>query len=104
VGQEEDLFLNTIEPVWTPASASESKIVGQHKFPFSITIPRNVIIAPIPKAAPKSFPLPPTFSERASPAYIDYRLLVTVRRSGLRVNKECVHRLRGSHVSIISTD
>jgi hypothetical protein len=90
VGQEEELFLDITEPVWTPASPSEAKVVGQHTFPFSITIPRDVKIAPVPKAAPKSIPLPPTFSERASPAYIDYRLFVTVRRGRLRVNKQCV--------------
>ena len=90
MGQEEELFLDVTEPVWTPASLSEGKIVGQHTFPFSITIPDDVKVAPAPKATPKSFPLPPTFSERASPAYIDYRLLVTVRRSRLRVNKQCV--------------
>ena len=32
----------------------------------------NVVIAPVPKVAPTSFPLPPTFSKRASPAYIDF--------------------------------
>jgi hypothetical protein len=90
VGQEEELFLDITEPVWTPASPREGKVVGQHTFPFSITIPRDVMIAPVPKAAPKSFPLPPTFSERASPAYIDYKLFVTVRRGRLRVNKQCV--------------
>jgi Arrestin (or S-antigen), N-terminal domain len=98
VGQEEELFLNVTKPIWTPASSSEGKVVGQHTFPFSIVIPRDVMIAPVPKAAPKSFPLPPTFSERASPAYIDYRLFVTVRRGRLRVNKQCVRALHSIHV------
>jgi hypothetical protein len=90
VGQEEELFLDITEPVWTPASSCEGKVVGQHRFPFSITLPRDATIAPVPKAAPKCFSLPPTFSERASPAYIDYRLFVTVRRGRLRVDKQCV--------------
>ena len=90
MGQEEELFLDITEPVWTPASPSEGNLVGQHTFPFSITIPRDVLIAPVPKAARKNLPLPPTYSERASPAYIDYRLFVTVRRGRLRVNKQCV--------------
>jgi hypothetical protein len=90
VGQEEEVFLDITEPVWTPASASEGRLVGQHRFPFSITLPRDATIAPVPQAAPKSFLLPPTFSERASPAYIDYRLFVTVRRGRLRVDKQCV--------------
>ncbi|KAH9986499.1 hypothetical protein BJV77DRAFT_1080464 [Russula vinacea] len=88
VGQEEELFLDITEPVWTPASSCEGKVVGQHRFPFSITLPRDATIAPVPKAAPKCFSLPPTFSERASPAYIDYRLFVTVRRGRLRVDKQ----------------
>ena len=96
MGQDEELFLDINESVWTPASPSEGKVVGRRSFPFSITIPRDVTIAPVPKAAPKSFPLPPTFSERASPAYIDYKLLVTVHRGRLRVNKQCV----SLHVSL----
>lgn len=90
VGQEEEVFLDITKPVWTPASASESAVVGQHTFPFSITLPRDATLAPVPQAAPKSFLLPPTFSERASPAYIDYRLFVTVCRGRLRVDKQCV--------------
>jgi hypothetical protein len=90
VGQEEKLFLDITKPVWTPASPCEGKVVGQHTFPFSVTIPRDINVSPVPKVGPKSYPLPPTFSERASPAYIDYRLFVTVRRGRLRVNKQCV--------------
>ena len=93
MGEEEEVFLDITEPVWTPASESEGRLVGQHRFPFSITLPRDATIAPVPQAAPKSFMLPPTFSERASPAYIDYRLFVTVRRGRLRVDKQCVSRL-----------
>jgi len=91
VGQEEEVFLDKTEQVWTPASASEGKVVGQHTYPFSIPIPRDTTIAPTPKAAPKRFSLPPTFTERASPAYIDYKVYVTVRRGRLRVNNRCVH-------------
>lgn len=94
MGQEEEVFLDKTEQVWTPASASEGKVVGQHTYPFSIAIPRDTTIAPAPKAAPKRFSLPPTFTERASPAYIDYKVYVTVRRGGLRVNNRCVHLSR----------
>ena len=90
MGQDEELFLDITVPVWMPASVCEGRVVGQHKFPFSITIPRDATIAPAPKAAPKCFSLPPTFSERASPAYIDYRLFLTVRRGRLRLDKQCV--------------
>jgi hypothetical protein len=74
-----------MEPVWTPASPQEGKIVGVHTHAFSISIPPDAEVAP----TPKRFPLPPTFSERASPAYIDYKLCVIMRRSGLRVNDQC---------------
>ncbi|KAH9063997.1 hypothetical protein EDB87DRAFT_1557455 [Lactarius vividus] len=88
VGQDEELFLDKTEPVWTPASPSEAKVVGTHTHTFSISIPRDAAVALVPKATPKRFSLPPTFSERASPAYIDYKLYVTVRRGGLRVNSK----------------
>jgi hypothetical protein len=91
VGQEEELFLHKTEPIWTPASPREAKLVGAHTHAFSISIPRDAMVAPVPKATtPKRFSLPPTFSERASPVYIDYKLYVTVRRRGLRVNDKCV--------------
>jgi len=96
VGQEEERFLDKTEPVWTPASASEGKVVGRHTYPFAITIPRHTMIARVPKAELERFVLPPTFSERASPAYIDYKLYVTVRRNGLRVNHKCVAFLLAS--------
>jgi hypothetical protein len=37
-----------------------------------------------------TFRLPPHFTERASPAYIDYRLVVTVKRGFLKVNQTLV--------------
>jgi hypothetical protein len=46
------------------------------------SILRDAIIAPIPKAALKRVALPPAFSERASPAYIDYKLYVVPGSSG----------------------
>ena len=72
IGQGEEFFLDKIEPVWTPGSACEGKVVGQHTYPFSITIPRDAMVAPGPKASSKRFSLPPTFPERASSAHIDY--------------------------------
>lgn len=86
VGQEEEVFLDKTETVWTPASSQEGKVVGAHTHAFSISIPRDAEISPAPKAPPKRFALPPAFTERASPAYIDYKLCVTVRRGGLRIN------------------
>ncbi|KAI0258402.1 hypothetical protein BC834DRAFT_975183 [Gloeopeniophorella convolvens] len=88
VGQEEELFLDTTVPVWTPASASAGKLMGRHTHAFALTLPREAMVAPQPKASPRAYALPPTFSERASAAYIDYKLIVTVRRGGLRVNNK----------------
>jgi len=34
--------------------------------------------------------IPPSFTEQASPAYIDYKLFVTVHRGMLSVNQVCV--------------
>ena len=85
LGQEEECFLDKIEPVWAPASACEGKVVGQHTYPFSITIPCDAMVAPGPKASSKRFSLPPTCSERASPAYIGLQkknCSVTVRHGG----------------------
>ena len=90
VGLKEEVFLNKMEPVWTPASPQEGKVVGVHTHAFSITIPPDTEVASaVPKATPKRFPLPPTFSERVSPAYIDYKVCVIMRRGGLRVNDQC---------------
>ncbi|KAF8271168.1 hypothetical protein EI94DRAFT_615456 [Lactarius quietus] len=83
VGQNEEVFLDKTEPVWTPASSQEGKVVGVHTHAFSISIPRDAVLV---SATPQRFSLPPTFTERASPAYIDYKLYVTVRRGGLRMN------------------
>ena len=38
------------------------------------------------------YPLPPSFSERASPAYLDYKLTVTVKKGAFRVNQTLVER------------
>ena len=90
IGLKEEVFLNKLEPVWTPASPQEGKVIGVHTHAFSISIPPDVEVTPAaPKATPKRFPLPPTFSERASPAYIDYKVCVIMRRGGLRVNDQC---------------
>ncbi|KAI0067293.1 hypothetical protein BV25DRAFT_1795158 [Artomyces pyxidatus] len=89
VGQEEEQFLDVLEPVWTPGgSATSEKLKGKYTWPFSIRLPVDTSVSLTPKSTPQRYPLPPTFSERASPAYIDYKLVATVRRGGLRVNNK----------------
>ncbi|OBZ62661.1 hypothetical protein A0H81_15025 [Grifola frondosa] len=73
------------------ASASSGKPKGRQLWPFSVTLPNEVSIAEKSKGKqqpqPQIYPLPPTFSERASPAYIDYKLVVTVRKGAFKVNQ-----------------
>lgn len=106
VGQEEELFLNITYDIWNPAlghptddKASPSKLKGQYSWPFSIHLPSETTVK---GAKNKSlFNLPPTFTERASPAYIDYKIVVTVKRAALRVNQtyaaKNIHSLEAIH-------
>ncbi|KAL1949605.1 hypothetical protein VTO73DRAFT_8486 [Trametes versicolor] len=88
VGQEEIKFLDVSSDLWDAKSAP-SKLKGKQSWPFTLTLPAECSILERSKGKqPEQFyPLPPTFSERASPAYIDYKLVVTVRKSAFRVNQ-----------------
>ena len=95
VGQEEELFLNITHDIWNPAlghptddKASPSKLKGQYSWPFSIHLPTETTVNGFKNKS--LFNLPPTFTERASPAYIDYKIVVTVKRPALRVNQTYV--------------
>ncbi|KAJ7596541.1 hypothetical protein C8J56DRAFT_849981 [Mycena floridula] len=87
VGYEEIFFLNMSQTIWEGRKAEKRKLpIGKSSWPFSFTLPETVGIAD--KQGKKSdYLLPPSFSERASPAYIDYRLVLTVRRGFLKVNQ-----------------
>lgn len=91
MGQEEIKFLDVSSDLWDAKSAP-SKLKGKQSWPFTLTLPADCSILERSKGKqPEQFyPLPPTFSERASPAYIDYKLVVTVRKSAFRVNQTCV--------------
>ncbi|CAL1717093.1 unnamed protein product [Somion occarium] len=78
VGQEEFKFLQLHEALWTREASTAPK--DKHRWPFSIPLPDKV---PVQN---ESYALPPSFSERGSPVYVDYRVTVAVRRGGLRVN------------------
>ncbi|KAJ6623969.1 hypothetical protein B0H10DRAFT_2162288 [Mycena sp. CBHHK59/15] len=87
VGQEEQLFLNLNQTLW-PANEDKgaSKLAkGKYSWPFTFTLPAKV--SP-PDAKGMTIPLPPSFSERASPAYIDYKIVATVKRGAFKVNQE----------------
>lgn len=94
VGQEEDEFLNIENELWNPSvplpnGSKVSKLEkGTYSWPFLITLPCEVEV--LDGKLKKGFPLPATFSERASVGYLDYKLTVTIKRKALRVNKTLV--------------
>jgi hypothetical protein len=90
VGKDEQLFLNLNQEVW-PASSGDKpgKIAkGVYSWPFAFTLPSKVST---PEAKGATFSLPPSFSERSSAGYIDYRIFATVKRGGFKANQMYVY-------------
>jgi len=91
VGQEEQQFLVIEKELWSPTiplpdGSKLSKLdKGNYSWPFEFTLPKEVEV--LDRKAKTIFPLPPSFTERASPAYINYKLTVVLRRGALRVNQ-----------------
>ncbi|EPQ53926.1 hypothetical protein GLOTRDRAFT_44143 [Gloeophyllum trabeum ATCC 11539] len=84
VGQEEVRFLTEEQLLWA-STANDGPLRGQNSWPFSITIPSELPVASKYNGRPgEKYRLPPTFSERASPVYIDYKIVVRVKRGLLR--------------------
>jgi len=86
VGQDENIFLTETQTLWTPTAESGSKLKGKHSWPFKFVLKREVPMKE-EKKSEMMYRLPPNFTETASPAYIDYKLIVTVHRGLLRVNQ-----------------
>ncbi|KAJ7707366.1 hypothetical protein B0H17DRAFT_1032510 [Mycena rosella] len=85
VGQEEQLFLELNQELWPASGDKSGKLAkGTYSWPFEFTLPSKV--SP-PDAKSTMIPAPPSFSERASPAYIDYRIVATVKRGAFKVNQ-----------------
>ncbi|KAJ7476021.1 hypothetical protein FB451DRAFT_265026 [Mycena latifolia] len=85
VGQEEQVFLDLSEGLWPAASDKSGKLAkGKHSWPFAFTLPSTV--SP-PEAKGAAIATPPSFSERASPAYIDFRIVATVKRGAFKMNQ-----------------
>jgi hypothetical protein len=104
IGQEGQNFLVIEKELWTPAMALPdgsmvSKLEkGHYTWPFEIALPNETEVPD--RKEKKIYPLPPSFTERASPAYINYKITVTMKRSALRVNQKCVyHSFRRSQAS-----
>jgi arrestin (S-antigen)-like protein len=89
VGQDENIFLTETQTLWTPTAESGPKLKGKHSWPFKFVLKREVPMKE-EKKSEMMYRLPPNFTETASPAYIDYKLIVTVHRGLLRVNQVCV--------------
>lgn len=88
MGQDEIKFLDVPSELWDAKSAP-SKLKGKQTWAYTLTFPAECSIPERGrgKQPQQVYPLPPSFSERASPAYIDYKLVVTVRKSAFRVNQ-----------------
>ncbi|KAF5360495.1 hypothetical protein D9756_004927 [Leucocoprinus leucothites] len=90
VAQEEEIFLSLKETLWTSHAAgagSSRKLKGLSKWSFNFILPKEVGVVG-PHGRKGFYQLPPSFSERASPAYLDYRIVVKIRRGGLRVSQK----------------
>lgn len=88
MGQEEEIFLDLNQGLWPAPNDKSSKLAkGKYSWPFTFTLPNKV--SP-PNAKGITLATPPSFSERASPAYIDYRLTATVKRGAFKVNQTSV--------------
>ncbi|KZT67457.1 hypothetical protein DAEQUDRAFT_713475 [Daedalea quercina L-15889] len=92
VGQEEERFLHISQSLWSNKDPSKGKLpAGRSSWPFAIVLPEKIAPAGKSKASsPAPYPLPPSFSEKGSPAYIDYKLITTVRRGLFKSNQTLV--------------
>ena len=92
LGQEEELFLDITKPVWTPASPSEGKIVGQHTFPVPVFYhhpAREHRDCTRPQSGTNELSAPAYILEaRKSRIHRFYRLFVIVRCGRLRATGE----------------
>ncbi|TBU30407.1 hypothetical protein BD311DRAFT_659291 [Dichomitus squalens] len=73
------------EPSSPSGSQNASKLVGEHSWPFSLTLP-PVCQVRLPTATAETFPLPGSFSERLARVHIQYQVIATVHRSRFRVD------------------
>ncbi|KAH9928377.1 uncharacterized protein B0H18DRAFT_1157817 [Fomitopsis serialis] len=88
VGQEEERFLYVSQTLWSGKDPSANTLpTGRSSWPFEITLPEEITRTSRVKASSPTCPLPPSFSEKGSPAYIDYKLVATVRRGLFKSNQ-----------------
>lgn len=100
VGQEESLFWHDTVDVWNPSldspngrrASSSNKLGGKYTWPFTLLLPSTIKGS----KGGKDYPLPPSFSERAGTAYIDYSLIVTVKRGEKIYSRSCYILIRNT--------
>jgi hypothetical protein len=85
------MFYNDIRTLWSPETGENktTNLLGSYSWPFNVTLPReiNLQATSSTRGTVSAIKSPPSFTSRASPGYIDYRLIVTFRRGALRVDQ-----------------
>ncbi|KAH8101008.1 hypothetical protein BXZ70DRAFT_937072 [Cristinia sonorae] len=89
VSEEEVPFLDISEDIWEAKTLNGQKPQGKLAVPFSIPLPSEVSVPEkyTPRSPMIQARLPPTFLERASTVYINYRVEITLRRGALKANQ-----------------
>jgi len=91
-------FLSQSVPIWSkstdvrrnPLSSEvppQQKLLGHHKLPLSISLPRQVNV-PNDRGGADTCPLPETFLERHTPASIQYDFTILISRGKLRADSQ----------------
>ncbi|GJJ15594.1 hypothetical protein Clacol_009872 [Clathrus columnatus] len=93
VGQEPIPFYSEVLPLWSSNSnhpgPTSPKLKGEYIWPYSVKLPDKIAVPSVPKGPTMDYSLPP-ITERASPAYLEYKIIVTFKRGLLRANSTLV--------------
>lgn len=73
-------FLECSKMLWERSTSNE-KLQGQVEWPFSLEIPKEIMLEDPEDPGP--FRLPQTLLEKTSQASVQYDILVVMKRSGL---------------------
>ncbi|KAI0034729.1 hypothetical protein K488DRAFT_44744 [Vararia minispora EC-137] len=88
-GLDEEFFLQQVVNLWSPphGAATGDLAAGAHKFAIDFLIPTEISSSQSSVENPR---LPPSFTERASPVYVNYQLSISMRRAGLSPNRKLI--------------
>ncbi|EJD06848.1 uncharacterized protein FOMMEDRAFT_17310 [Fomitiporia mediterranea MF3/22] len=67
---------------------SSYKLVGKYSWPFAIPLPSECTVTWGSKLPPVTLPLPPSFSEKGASQFINYEIIVRIRRGPLRIDSK----------------